>query len=83
MRQEMEVLRDYLRGETGFKGDLDPSADLLDSNILDSFSIVQLAVFVQQRFAVELEADDLTRDNLASLASIVALIDRRRAATST
>lgn len=83
MRQEMQVLEGFLRSESGFQGDLDPSADLLDSNILDSFSIVQLAVFVQERFGVELEAEDLTRANLASLSSIVALIDRRRAGTNT
>ncbi len=82
MREEMEVLEEFLRSESGFKGDLDPGADLLDSNILDSFSIVQLAVFVQERFDVELEAEDLTRANLASLSSIVALIDRRRAAAN-
>ena len=83
MREEMEVLKDFLRGESGYKGELDPTADLLDSNILDSFSIVQLAVFVQERFDVEIEAEDLTRANLASLSSIVALIDRRRAEANT
>ena len=61
-----EEVQDYLRK--------------LDAKILDSFSIVQLAVFVQERFGVELEADDLTRANLATLSSIVALIDRRKAA---
>ena len=80
MRYELEVLGDYVRDESGYKGKLDPDADLLDANILDSFSIVQLAVFIQQRFGVELEAEDLTRANLGTLSSIVALIDRRKAA---
>jgi acyl carrier protein len=80
MRNEIAVLTDYVRSESGYKGDLDPDADLLESNILDSFSIVQVAVFIQERFGVELEAEDLTRANLATLSSMVALIDRRRGA---
>lgn len=80
MRDELIALSDYIRSESGHKGNLDPNVDLLEANILDSFSIVQLAMFVQERFGVELEADDLTRSNLATLSNIVALIDRRRSA---
>ena len=77
-RLEMSVLCEYVRNESGYKGPLDPDVDLLDARILDSFSIVQLAMFVQERFQVELEADDLTRANLATLSNILALIDKRR-----
>ena len=80
MRDEIRVLSDYVRSESGYKGDLDPEADLLDANILDSFSIVQLAMFIQERFDVELDAEDLTRANLTTLTNIVALIDKRKAA---
>ena len=80
MREEIAVLSDYVRRESGYKGLLDPDADLLETNVLDSFSIVQVAVFIQEQFGVELEAEDLTRANLASLSSMVALIDRRRVA---
>jgi len=79
MRNELVVLTDYVRSESGYEGPLDPESDLLDAKILDSFSIVQLAMFVQERFGVELEAEDLTRANLATLSNIVALIDRRKA----
>lgn len=74
----IKVLGDYIRSESGYPGELDPDADLLEANVLDSFSIVQLAVFVQEKFGIELEADDLTRANLASLNSIVKLIERRK-----
>ncbi len=79
MRDELEILADYVRKESGFKGVLDPQTDLLAANILDSFSIVQLVVFVQEHFGVEFEAEDLTRENLATLANIVALIVKRKA----
>ena len=82
MRDELEILGDYVRNESGYKGHLDPEADLLELNILDSFSIVQLAMFIQEHFGIELEAEDLTRDNLATLSKIVTLIDKRKAAAA-
>lgn len=78
MREEIRVLSDYIRQESGYAGALDPDIDLIDGNILDSFSIVQLAVFIQDRFGVELEPEDFAREHLATLAAIVALIDRRK-----
>ena len=78
MRDEIRLLSDYIRQESGYAGALDPEIDLIEGNILDSFSIVQLAVFIQDRFGVELEAEDFGRAHLATLSSIVALIDRRR-----
>jgi len=36
-------------------------------------------MFIQERFEVEFEAEDLTRANLATLSNIVALIDKRKA----
>ena len=79
MREEIKVLSDYIHRESGYNGELDPDVDLLDANILDSFSIVQLAVFIQEQFDVELEAEDFARVNLATLSGIVALIDKRKA----
>src|SRR5258708_39812009 len=79
MRDEIEVLSDYVRSESGYKGNLNPEADLLEAKILDSFSVVQLVMFIQERFKVEFEAEDLTRASLATLSNIVALIDKRKA----
>ena len=77
---DLEILREYIRNETGYEGDLDPDLDLLEKQILDSFSIVQWALFIQERFRIELEAEELVRDNLSSLAKVMALIDSKRSA---
>ena len=82
MPTELEVLKDYIRKETGYEGDLEPDADLLEGKILDSFNIVELAMFIQERFEIELEAEDLVRSNLARLSSMVDMIERKRARTS-
>ena len=79
MTDTIEVLRDYIRTEVGYDGEVGADVDLLDSHILDSFSIVTMAVFIQGRFEVELDADDLVRDNLSRLSAMAAMIDRKLA----
>lgn len=77
MTDQLQELSNFIRDELGYDGKLDPESDLLDEQILDSFSIVELAVFVQGSFGVELEADDLSRENFTSLSSIITLIEQR------
>ena len=79
MSDTLEILIDYIRRETGFQGPLSADDDLLDAGVLDSFNIVSLALFAQERFGVELDGDDLVRDHLAKLSSLVSLLERRRA----
>ena len=75
---DIDTLRQYIQQEFGYEGDIPADMDLLQKQVLDSFSIVTLAMFVQERFEVILEAEDLVRANLATLSSIVALIARKR-----
>lgn len=75
---ELEAIAEYIRNEMAYEGEIDPDVDLLDEQILDSFSIVQVAMFIQEYFEIELEAEDLNRDNLASLNNIMALVNSRR-----
>ena len=79
MDNELQLLSDYVRKETGYLGQIDADEDLLASEILDSFNIVSLAVFAQEQFGVEFEAEELTRENLARLSQLVALIRRKLA----
>ena len=80
MASEVEILCDYIRREMGYDGSLDPDVDLLEAKILDSFNIVELAVFIQERFQIELEAEDVVRANLSTLSSMISLIKMRQTA---
>jgi acyl carrier protein len=80
MPSEIDTLSDYIRTEMGYSGPLEPTMDLLEEKILDSFSIVQMAVFIQDKFEVELDANDLVRENLSTLSRMVDLINKRRTA---
>jgi acyl carrier protein len=77
---DLEILSGYIRGETGYEGDLDPDLDLLEKQVLDSFSVVQWAMFIQDRFGVEFEAEELVRDNLSSLSRVIALVSSKKSA---
>jgi acyl carrier protein len=78
MNEIIDVLVEYIRNETGFTGTLEADDDLLSAGVLDSFNIVSLAMFAQERFCVELEGEDLVRDNLAKLGALATLIELRR-----
>jgi acyl carrier protein len=76
---ELQILSQYIRSETGYEGELAPELDLLEKHILDSFNIVQWAMFIQEQFKIELQAEELVRENLSSLSRVMALIDGKRA----
>ena len=78
MDANITAIADYIRDELGYDGELSPELDLLKEQILDSFSIVQVAMFLQEQFEIELEADDLQRNNLSTLNSMLALIASKR-----
>jgi acyl carrier protein len=78
---DIEILREYIRSEIGYEGQLNDDLDLLEKQVLDSFNIVQWAMFIQERFGIELEAEDLVRENLSSLSRVIALIDSKRSAS--
>lgn len=77
MNNVLETLSGYIREEVGFSGELIADADLLETRVLDSFSIVEIASYIQSSFDVELEAEDLTRENFCTLSNMVELISRR------
>lgn len=80
MATELKILKNYIRDEMGYDGVVDPETDLLEAGILDSFTIVQTAVFIQEQFGIELEAEDLVRANLSTLSNMVTMIDKQRSA---
>ena len=54
--------------------DYENEAALIDDELLDSFSIIQLITELMDAFNIELDADDLEPENLNSLDSIVELV---------
>ncbi len=76
-----EPLRAYITSELI----RDPSYPLQDDEALitgglvDSFSLVQVALFIEENFGVRLEDSELTADNMDTLNAIVAFVESKRA----
>ena len=48
---------------------------LITGGLIDSFSLVELALFIEENFGVHLEDFELTADNMDSLNAIVSFVE--------
>lgn len=85
----MESVRDVVRGfilESFLPGEdprnLTDDMELKESGILDSLSTLKLVSFLEERFKVEFEADDLEAGNLVSVERIEQLVKSKMGARS-
>jgi acyl carrier protein len=58
---------------------LDETTPLLGSGLLDSLSVIQLMVFLGQELHIEIEDEDFTPENLASIGSLLDFVGRKSA----
>ena len=73
-----QEIRNYLTEEFlfGRTETLTDDAPLL-GNVIDSQGVIEVVSFVQQRFKIEIDDEDVTTDNLATLKSVVALVEKK------
>ena len=70
-----ESLRTYLHERMGLNlADLQDDTPLFSSNLLDSFSMVDLIMFVEAEVGFRVEPADVTLDNFDSIARILAFV---------
>jgi len=73
-----QEIRNYLTEEFLFGRGENLSEDtLLLGNVIDSQGVIQLVSFVQDRFKIEVEDEEVTSDNLATVKSVVALVEKK------
>jgi D-alanine--poly(phosphoribitol) ligase subunit 2 len=56
----------------------EPTADLLEEGILDSFQFVELLVQIEKRFGLRIDIAGIDLDDLRTLQRLAGLISRRR-----
>ncbi|GAB4458269.1 MAG: hypothetical protein Kow0070_11690 [Anaerolineales bacterium] len=56
-----------------------PDEPLISSGLIDSFSLMDVALFVEDTFGVRLEDTELNADTFDTLTQLAALIESRRA----
>lgn len=73
-----QEIRNYLSEEFlfGRSETLNEETPLL-GNVIDSQGVIELVSFVQQRFKIEVEDEDVTTENMATLKTLVALVEKK------
>jgi acyl carrier protein len=49
-------------------------------NVIDSTGVIELIVFVQERFTIAVDDEEVTTDNLGSVKNVVSFIEKKLAA---
>jgi len=60
------------------KRSLSPDEALLSSGLIDSFSLVDLGLFVEDQFGVHLDDTELNKETFDTLGQLAALIQQRQ-----
>ncbi len=72
-----EFLSQFLKGRI-----VDDDHDIFASGFVNSLFALQLVTFVEKRFQVSVESEDLDLDNFRTIGAILGLIARKRAVAS-
>ncbi len=70
------ILREFLPGED--PDELTPSTPLITGGILDSISTLKLVVFLEEQFAITIEAFEAGVEHLDSIAQITDLVGEKK-----
>lgn len=73
-----QEIRNYLTEEFlfGRSETLNENTPLL-GNLIDSQGVITLVSFIQQHFNIEIADDEVTTENLATLKTVVSLVQRK------
>jgi len=73
IRDILDFLRDYVGLVVA-----SPEDDIFASGQVDSMRVVEIVMFLEERFRVTLPQDRLTLDQLSTVARMAALVERSR-----
>ncbi len=70
-----QIATEFLDGQAG---DLSNQTRLVEDEIIDSLGIFLLLGFIKERFGVEVDPEDVTLENFATIDDIAELIEEKR-----
>jgi acyl carrier protein len=85
MEKIAAVIRDYIAQNILFSAKGYPYADeasFLDEGIVDSMNVLELVTFVEERFGVKVDQQDIVPDNFDSVRTLADYIRRKRPDTA-
>ena len=51
---------------------------LIESGIIDSFGIVEIVVFIEEKYDINLTSEDLVVENFSSIGSVAELVKKKK-----
>ena len=70
-------LTSYMQDDLGVDmGDIEPGTPLFSSGLIDSFAMVSLITYIEDRCSLRMNADDVNLDNLDSIERILDYVAR-------
>jgi acyl carrier protein len=72
------VVETFLLGQDN--GQLANSASLLGERILDSTGILEVVTFLEEKYGVKVEDEEMTADNLDSIDKLVGFVQKKKLA---
>lgn len=75
-----EELRNFITSELMNEPDYPLKDDeaIISGGLIDSFSLVELQIFIEQQFGVHIEDTELTAETCDTMKDIIALIEARQ-----
>lgn len=71
------IIENFLFDEN--EGELDNGASFLDEGIIDSTGILELVSFIEEKYGIHVEDEELIPENLDSVSNVVSYIERKLA----
>ncbi len=79
MADTKDTLKEYIVGEFIPDGDveIDDTTNLLEEEVIDSLGIFTLVSFIESKFNVSIEAEEVNLENFETLGNISKLVDSK------
>ena len=76
-----QAIHDFLAGRpdllAGAGGKLRPDQSLIAGGLIDSLAVLDIVAFLEERFAIRFEPEDLTGENFDNIAAMARLVRTR------
>ena len=77
-----QLLLDYLENQFGLKAaELSDDTLLFSAGLLDSFSVAELLIFLEEKGGITVAPTEITHENLDSIDKILAFVGQKMPAT--
>ncbi len=79
MADTKTTLKEYILEEFATEGEttIDDSTNLLEEEVIDSLGIFTLVSFIENKFGVSVDAEEVNLDNFETLERIAKLVDSK------